>query len=393
MGNNLDAFASLSGGDEFQSHLKRKLRREGRRQAKAEFKNPKYKKTPNPGPDASVDGIGEARPDAAHAWEIIDETALSPYATSLLSRLKEAGIFAKSRSLDQHFLADDGAIRTLAESATIGEGDSVLEIGPGPGNLTEAIWEVCRATRASLSTIEIDPVFHPLLEKLPASGQIDMRWGDALVEMPTVVRQRGINKVVANIPYSILEPLLRTIHSSRTVHMAVLLVGKSYAERAVADFRDEDPVGERFSVTSLFSQARFSPEIIKEIPRESFLPPPRTESAIVRLNPRRGRNIDFLTIADALIKRPMMQVRSLLQHLLVQQFDTRRLSQIKSLDDARTFDADAPLDIDKLGFPSELLRSPIHQLTNEQLQRIMLKSDLQRKRGKLRGADAEDNHQ
>ncbi|MFH0770774.1 MAG: rRNA adenine N-6-methyltransferase family protein [Candidatus Peregrinibacteria bacterium] len=316
------------------------------------------------------------------SWQDIDASSLSPYAQSIVAKIQRAGIFAKTDKFDQHFLIDQDAIRTIADAAGITPGDSVLEIGPGPGNLTEEIWRICRETRVSFSTVELDAAFRSLLEELPESQLIRMVWGNAIGVLPEIAKEQGVNKIVANIPYSILEPLLQQIHTSKSIQSAVLLVGKRYAERAVADFRDENPKGERFSKTSLFSQARFVPEIVTEVPRESFIPQPRTESAVVRLNSRKGKNMNLFTVANLLIQKPTMRVRALLQNVLQQGFDKSKLRQIQSAEDAVEMQGVVPPRIDQLGFPDTLLNASLGSLTNDQLQSLLLKLDFLSKKGR-----------
>lgn len=376
-----DDLPFLRGDDDFQKRLRGKLKRGKRREVIRKHK------WGNQEPEQIGERTDVANPTSGQeesfvSWQEMDVSSLSPYAQSIVEKIQRAGIIAKTDKFDQHFLIDQEAIRTVAEAAGITSGDFVLEIGPGPGNLTEALWRICRETRVSLSTIELDAAFQPLLEELPENQLIRMVWGDAIDLLPDIVKEQGINKIVANIPYSILEPLLQKIHASKSIQSAVLLVGKRYAERAVADFRDENPMGERFSKTSLFSQARFSPEIVAEVPRGSFIPQPRTESAVVRLNHRKGKNMDLFTVANLLIQKPTTRVRALLQNLLQQGFDKSKLRQIRSAEDAEEMQGVIPPRVDKLGFPDTLLNASLGSLTNDQLQSLILKLDFLRKKGR-----------
>lgn len=376
-----DDLPFLKGDADFQARLRGKLKRDKRREVNCKRKRGNQEPEQDDMPVCVVRPTFETE-GSPEAWEDIDETSLSPYARDLLGRIRRAGIIAKTDKFDQHFLIDEETIRAIAEAARITTGDSVLEIGPGPGNLTEAIWRVCRDTRVALSTIELDTSFQPLLKELSEGQQICMFWGNAVSTLPEIAKEQGINKVVANIPYSILEPLLQQIHASKSIESAVLLVGKRYAERAVADFRDESPRGERFGKTSLFSQARFSPEIIMEVPRESFFPQPHTESAVVRLNQRKGKNMDLFTVANLLIQKPTTRVRALLQNLLQQRFDKSKLHHIRSIEDAIEMKDVVPPRVDQLGFPDTLLNASLGSLTNDQLQSLILKLDFLRKKGR-----------
>ncbi len=313
----------------------------------------------------------------------VDEEVLmaNPFAQTLVSKLQRHGITPNSDIFNQHFLIDPQVIAKIVEASEITADDNILEIGPGPGNLTEAIWDTCRAVRASLATVELDNRFRNVLAELQSSKDINMVWGDAIALFGQLVETHGINKVIANIPYKILEPLLIAIHTHRRIKMAVLMVGKRYTDRVTADLKTPSQREEGFTKTSLFSQARFTPRIVASVPRESFLPQPRTESAIVVLQEcdKKEQNPILRKVADMIIRNPNYLVRYFLKTMIDEIFNTKtRRIHVRDID-ATSF---PPPDITSLGLQNDILNAPIGRLPNHVLRIICEKLDLLRKKAK-----------
>jgi 16S rRNA (adenine1518-N6/adenine1519-N6)-dimethyltransferase len=109
--------------------------------------------------------------------------------------------------LGQHFLIDDQLLNVMVELADVSSEDHVLEIGPGPGTLTQVLME----TGAKVTAIELDdgPVLHldNVFSEQQNSGVLTLLHGDALVEE----WPQSITKIVANIPYQISSPLIEKI--------------------------------------------------------------------------------------------------------------------------------------------------------------------------------------
>jgi 16S rRNA (adenine1518-N6/adenine1519-N6)-dimethyltransferase len=111
------------------------------------------------------------------------------------------------QDLGQHFLIDDQLLNVMVELADVSSKDHVLEIGPGPGTLTQVLME----TGAKVTAIELDdgPVLHldNVFSEQQNSGVLTLLHGDALVEE----WPQSITKIVANIPYQISSPLIEKI--------------------------------------------------------------------------------------------------------------------------------------------------------------------------------------
>ena len=177
-----------------------------------------------------------------------------------------------SKRLGQHFLVDDGAIERQVKAASLSPGETVLEIGPGIGNLTEAIL----ATGAAVIAVEADDAFCRFLERR-FGPRITLVHADAVSAFLP-----GFDKVVANLPYQISSPITFKL-LDEGFESAVLMVQREFAERMAASPGSKD-YG-RLSV-SVFYRAEC--EIAFDVPRAAFWPQPMVDSSVVKLTPRKA---------------------------------------------------------------------------------------------------------
>jgi 16S rRNA (adenine1518-N6/adenine1519-N6)-dimethyltransferase len=177
------------------------------------------------------------------------------------------------RRLGQHFLTDPRLLGRIADALGAGPGDTVLEIGPGPGGLTAALAE--RAGR--LVAIEKDADLVPALrERFPSATIVQ---GDALeTDWPAVAGPRYL--VAGNIPYNITSPLIdKALDPPRPVRI-VFLVQKEVADRVTAR------AGERpYGALSVGVQSVAAAERLFTVPAGAFYPRPKVDSAVLRLTP------------------------------------------------------------------------------------------------------------
>ena len=175
-----------------------------------------------------------------------------------------------SKRLGQHFLIDDRVIERQVAEAALSPGETVLEIGPGMGNLTEALL----STGADVVAVEADPAFCRFLERRFGSS-IRLINADAVgAFLPE------FDKVVANLPYQISSPITFKL-LEEGFESAVLMVQREFAQRMVAGPGTRD-YG-RLSV-SVFFRARC--EMAFNVPKTAFWPQPKVDSSVVRLVPR-----------------------------------------------------------------------------------------------------------
>jgi 16S rRNA (adenine1518-N6/adenine1519-N6)-dimethyltransferase len=177
------------------------------------------------------------------------------------------------RRLGQHFLADPRILARIADALQAGPDDTVLEIGPGPGGLTEAL--LARAGR--VIAIEKDrDLITPLRERFPAVQVVE---GDALeLEWNHVVQPPFL--LAGNIPYNITSPLLdKALRPPRPARV-VFLVQKEVADRVIAA-----PGTAEYGALSIGIQTSATVERLFTIPAGAFRPKPKVDSAVLRMTP------------------------------------------------------------------------------------------------------------
>jgi 16S rRNA (adenine1518-N6/adenine1519-N6)-dimethyltransferase len=202
-----------------------------------------------------------------------------------LPPLREAlaahGLTAK-KAFGQHFLLDLNITRKIARLAALAPGDTVIEVGPGPGGLTRALIE----TGARVIAIEKDERFRPLLEELAAAapGALSLVMGDALAVNEAALAG-GPAHLVSNLPYNVGTPLLiKWLTGAWTPRSMTLMFQKEVAQRIVAA-----PGAAAYGRLAVIAQAAARAHGVMEVPARAFTPPPKVDSAVVRLEPRPDR--------------------------------------------------------------------------------------------------------
>ncbi len=181
------------------------------------------------------------------------------------------------RRLGQHFLFDPTILKRIVDASGITSEDLVVEIGPGKGRLTSILTERAKDVIA----IELDEQLCNELKTgfLKDKPNLQIKCTDVLKfnfsELPPF-------KVVANIPYYITTPIIfKLLERDVRLVTATLTIQKEVAERIVAS-----PGGKSYGVLTLMVQYYTEPSILFYIPRGAFVPPPRVDSAVIRLKRR-----------------------------------------------------------------------------------------------------------
>ncbi|HEX9906946.1 MAG TPA: 16S rRNA (adenine(1518)-N(6)/adenine(1519)-N(6))-dimethyltransferase RsmA [Thermoplasmata archaeon] len=175
-----------------------------------------------------------------------------------------------TKRLGQNFLLDESVISRQVDFAEISSEDTVLEIGPGLGNLTEAIL----ATGAKVVAVEKDPDFVRFLQKR-FGPRLQLIQADAVKAfLPE------FDKVVSNLPYQISSPIVFKLLEIG-FESAVLMLQLEFAERMVAK-----PGTQEYGRLSVGVYYRADCEILFKVPPSAFWPQPRVDSCVVRLVPK-----------------------------------------------------------------------------------------------------------
>mmetsp|Transcript_14355 Transcript_14355/g.28960 ORF Transcript_14355/g.28960 Transcript_14355/m.28960 type:complete len:310 (-) Transcript_14355:221-1150(-) len=185
--------------------------------------------------------------------------------------------FTFNKTFGQHILKNPLIIKTIVERAAVKPTDVVLEIGPGTGNLTQKLLESAKKVVA----LEYDPrmiaELHKRFQGTELIHKLQIIHGDAIkLKFPF------FDVCVANVPYQISSPLTFKLLSHRpSFRCAVLMFQREFAMRLVA--KPGDPL---FCRLSLNSQLLAKCSHLMKVSRNSFRPPPKVESSVVRIEPR-----------------------------------------------------------------------------------------------------------
>jgi 16S rRNA (adenine1518-N6/adenine1519-N6)-dimethyltransferase len=195
--------------------------------------------------------------------------------SELQAFLKERGMHAKKK-FSQNFLIDGNIIQKMIDTASVSRDDLIIEIGPGPGALTEALLE----TGALVAAIEMDALFAKELHRLQTPDQhLEIICSDIL-KFPLVdflQKHSRKYKVVANLPYHITTPILTLLLPLyQTIESLTIMVQREFADRMIAEKKMPE-----YSSFTLFLQFYASVEKSFTISPNCFYPRPKVYSSVV----------------------------------------------------------------------------------------------------------------
>lgn len=208
--------------------------------------------------------------------------------------------------LGQHFLENPIVLRYIAKLVDPENHDTIIEIGPGHGELTQELR--IRNEKSKIIAIEKDPwLAKALVKKFAADQKIEILTGDILKIFPNLTKNSppatGNYKIVGNIPYYITGKILRLIGAlSRRPEKIVLMVQQEVAERIVS----RPP---KMNLLSAIIQSWSQPAIRRRVPRGDFRPAPAVDSAVLELIPRQeeagaGAQETFYDFIRIVFKQP-----------------------------------------------------------------------------------------
>jgi len=204
----------------------------------------------------------------------LQNASTSPIPLDIPYILKQADL-RPNKSLGQNFLSDPNILSRIVYMAGVTRSDRVLEIGPGLGSLTRSL----AACAQSVTAVEIDKKLFPVLSLIMAGfPNVQLILGDMLKLQPEDIMRESGYLVVANIPYYITSALIRhLLESACQPARIVLTVQNEVAQRICASDGD-------YNLLALSVQVYGKPEIVMKIPSGAFYPPPKVDSAVVRIS-------------------------------------------------------------------------------------------------------------
>lgn len=219
----------------------------------------------------------------------------------------------------QHFLSDSAVIDAIVAAIDPKPGQALVEIGPGLGAMTDPL--VARCGR--LTVIELD---RDLALRLRRRPELEVIESDVLkVDIAALPRPAGQKlRLVGNLPYNISTPILfHLLPAAGVVEDQHFMLQKEVVERMVAA-----PGGKDYGRLSVMLQWRYDLESVLDVPPEAFEPPPRVDSAVVRMQPLREPAALDAALLEELVAVAFSQRRKLLRHTLGRWLEARAFAGV-----------------------------------------------------------------
>lgn len=208
------------------------------------------------------------------------------YAPSTIREIEETYGFRFTKSLGQNFLVNKHVIDSIMEGSFIGPEDLVIEIGPGIGVLTE---EAARRARQVVA-VEIDKNLIPILEEtLKEYDNVAILNRDVLkTDLGAVAetyRTGGKVRIIGNLPYYITTPIIMKILEDRVPADSITVM----MQKEVADRIKSEPGRKTYGALSVAVQYYCTVHPVISAPKEAFVPRPKVDSSVLRLDIRKER--------------------------------------------------------------------------------------------------------
>jgi 16S rRNA A1518/A1519 N6-dimethyltransferase RsmA/KsgA/DIM1 with predicted DNA glycosylase/AP lyase activity len=227
---------------------------------------------------------------------------------------------------DQHFLINIRVIKKMIHELDIKEGDKILEIGAGQGNITHELVK----TKLPITAFEIDPRFHQFLEEIKKENpNLNLMMSNALK-----ASWKECNKLVGNIPFSAAEAILQKSIEDRISLLSILV-----SDNLKNTFSSNSKLG---LITNLFFKIKF----VQEVEPESLSPKPKVQCWLIRLERREPANKIEQIIRDVLTKNA--KTKNAITYSLMKSGFTK--NQSKKM-------------ISVIDFSEEVLEKPVKKIT------------------------------
>ena len=212
----------------------------------------------------------------------------------------------------QHFLKDENVVTQILAVINPQPGDHIVEIGPGLGVLTEALLSCV----TEMDAVELDRDIIPLLaERCELVGNLTIHEADALqFDFTTLATDKRLLRIVGNLPYNISTPLMfHLIGASQHIRDMHFMLQKEVVNRLAATPGNKD-----YGRLSIMMQYNCQVNSLFDVPPESFDPPPKVNSAVVRLVPHKTPpvKVNNVTALEKVVTQAFSQRRKTLRNTL-----------------------------------------------------------------------------
>ena len=228
------------------------------------------------------------------------------YQPSNVQQLMKKYDLSFTKSLGQNFLVDGNVLRRMVGAAGPGPNDTVLEIGPGVGTLTQELL----AQAGEVISIEIDQRLIPVLEEeFGDQPHFHLIHGDALkMDLGKLVKEKAKGErtlLVANLPYYITSPLLEAFLTRPLPSDSfTIMMQKEVADRIMAR-----PSTKEYGALTLFVALYGQSDRCFEVSRNSFLPPPKVDSTVLQLKQKKDLDLEKADRINQVIRLAFQQRR------------------------------------------------------------------------------------
>lgn len=218
----------------------------------------------------------------------------------------------------QNFLTDDNVLHEIIRAIAPAPDDLMVEIGPGQGAMTRLLLETLRQLRV----VELDRDLVALLQKKFSADRLLIHSGDALqYDFGALAAGERRLRVVGNLPYNISSPLL--FHLAQFAPQVIdqhFMLQKEVVERMVAE-----PGSRDYGRLSVMLQWRYRMELLFVVPPEAFDPPPKVDSAIVRMVPIASPLECKQQLLEQVVTKAFSQRRKVIRNCVAGMFNEQQL--------------------------------------------------------------------
>lgn len=192
--------------------------------------------------------------------------------------MRTNSIFAK-KSFGQNFLIDDNILQNIVKAANVTQEDTVIEIGPGLGNLTHYILQ----EKANVIAFEIDNDMIDILnDRFVGNTGLKIVNKDILkVDLKEYITENKKVKIIANLPYYITTPIIfKLLEHRKNIQSITIMIQKEVAERIVSTPQSKD-----YGVLTINTNYLADVEKLFNVPNTSFIPAPNVTSSVIQIVP------------------------------------------------------------------------------------------------------------
>ena len=223
--------------------------------------------------------------------------------------------------LGQHILTDKRILSLIVSAADISLRETVCEVGAGLGNLTN---ELCRVSKRVISYEVDEKIFKVASKSLSKCDNVELFNNDAFK-----AERREFDVFVSNLPYSRSRDAIEWLATSKMFNRAIIMVQSEFAQKLVAS-----PGSKEYRSVSALSQYCFRQTRLFDVPRSSFLPEPKVDSTVIKLEPVRMLDVNRVKALNLLFSFRNKKASTLAKHVSMDQLptglndDNRRIYQI-----------------------------------------------------------------